>query len=432
MMAADTKMLENLDTDCDAKPVEWEKRTKMRNDEIAAIHDTVKLLSNDDALDTFKGSMTAGSGDNAAFLQLSNGATTEAQKRLQQARDATALLKDMPGVRPEVRFLELALSGKKVDFSKVTKMINEMISNDEKAQTNDNDNKKHCKDQFHKTESKKQKLGRKISDQEADKADRIEKMDTLQAEIKDTTEEIKALDVLVKEAKAERKKQNAEYTEEYAGKQSASEILQFAKKRLNEFYNPTGEGLSLASVANQKLSDMTMKMNPVPTKSLFKVLDSRTPGVTFLQVAEASNKRMGDSNKVVKMFNVMLNDLKVEMVEMKHEESNSQQAYEKVVDQSAKKRATYVKSLTVKENAKADGEEVHVRKNKELEATGAEAEANAGTIKHLHEECDWLLENMEVRRAERTAEVDGLNKAKAVLGGSDYSLVQNHAFLGRR
>jgi len=42
----------------------------------------------------------------------------------------------------------------------------------------------------------------------------------------------------------------------------------------------------------------------------------------------------------------------------------------------------------------------------------------------LHEECDWLLKYYGERKSARSGEIDALGKAKAVLSGADYSLVQ--------
>merc|ERR1719440_685088 len=45
-------------------------------------------------------------------------------------------------------------------------------------------------------------------------------------------------------------------------------------------------------------------------------------------------------------------------------------------------------------------------------------------IQSLHNECDWLIQYFDVRKDARASEVDALEKAKAVLSGADYSLVQ--------
>jgi len=42
----------------------------------------------------------------------------------------------------------------------------------------------------------------------------------------------------------------------------------------------------------------------------------------------------------------------------------------------------------------------------------------------LHQDCDWLLSNFDTRQSARAGEIDALGKAKDVLSGADYSLLQ--------
>jgi hypothetical protein len=48
-------------------------------------------------------------------------------------------------------------------------------------------------------------------------------------------------------------------------------------------------------------------------------------------------------------------------------------------------------------------------------------------IGSLHGECVWLLMYFDVRKEARTGEIDSLKKAKAVLSGADFSLVQTRS-----
>merc|ERR1719217_1180619 len=64
-MAKDKKFLADLEKNCVIKAKEWEEIKKMRQEELIAIADTIKILNDDDALELFK--KTAGS---ASFLQL--------------------------------------------------------------------------------------------------------------------------------------------------------------------------------------------------------------------------------------------------------------------------------------------------------------------------------------------------------------------------
>merc|ERR1719216_531809 len=92
--------------------------------------------------------------------------------------------------------------------------------------------------------------------------------------------------------------------------------------------------------------------------------------------------------------------------------------------ESAEKRASDSKSLADKESAKADLESKALKLKEEESATMKEVLGAAETLKNLHLECDWLVNNFEVRKEARAGEVDALKKAKAVLSGADYSLIQ--------
>jgi len=450
MVAADQEMLKNLNAECTDKPVEQEERTKMRNDEVAAIHDTVKLLSNDDALDVFKATLPSAAG---AFLQLASGSMKTIQKRLNDAHLAADILKKDPTTksRPELHFLELALMGKKVDFGKVTKLIDDMIALTNKENVDDIAKKKYCKVELHKTEVKGQAIGRNIKEQSANQDDRTEKLTALVEEIKNMQSEIVALDQLTKDTEKERKSQNAEYSETMSGKTAAKEILNFAKTRLNKFYNPgshaTEKSLSFAAQphyapkAAEVDEDSKLEWheaNPVISKDLLKVLDKREPATqgTMLISTEISTTdltelyRYRDSRKVTDMMNQLINEVTNEMAVAKHEEETTQKQYETVVSDSAKKRATYVKSLNGAQNAKADNEQSKTLEDEALAGSKAERLANKATMKQFHDECDWMMANFDLRASARSEEADSLKKAKAVLHGADYGalLLQEEAF----
>merc|ERR1719281_1666655 len=61
---------------------------------------------------------------------------------------------------------------------------------------------------------------------------------TLAEEIKALTDGIMKLDKSVLEATMQRKKENEEYTELMASNTAAKQLIDFAKNRMNKFYNP--------------------------------------------------------------------------------------------------------------------------------------------------------------------------------------------------
>merc|ERR1719387_2132699 len=112
------------------------------------------------------------------------------------------------------------------------------------------------------------------------------------------------------------------------------------------------------------------------------------------------------------------------MLAAEMEEKDAQDDYQKLMAESSEKRATESKDLTDKKTAKADGEANLQALEDTKAATGTELQATKQYIADLHKECDFLLENYDKRKTARASEIDAMGKAKAVLNGADYSLVQ--------
>merc|ERR1719352_1468216 len=94
------------------------------------------------------------------------------------------------------------------------------------------------------------------------------------------------------------------------------------------------------------------------------------------------------------------------------------------MEDSTEKRADDTKTMADKSAVKADTEADLVKNEESLAAKKNEEMANDMYIMNLHAECDWLIENFDARKEARNTEIDGLKKAKAVLSGADYALVQ--------
>merc|ERR1740121_3369741 len=133
------------------------------------------------------------------------------------------------------------------------------------------------------------------------------------------------------------------------------------------------------------------------------------------------------------MVDMLVADLDKEMQEMDVEEKDAQADYETYIADSADKRAADSQSVEEKEAAKAAAGEALGKAKLEKKSKTKEAMATAMLLRDLHLECDWLLGNFETRKEARAGEVDALKKAKAVLSGADYALLQtSRHFLARR
>merc|ERR1719213_1009132 len=131
-----------------------------------------------------------------------------------------------------------------------------------------------------------------------------------------------------------------------------------------------------------------------------------------------------ESGGVLAMMDMMVSDLDKEMTQAKLEEDDAQGDYEKTMSDAADKRAKDTQDLTDKKAAKASMEEELQAHTDAKKASETELKATMDYIQTLHNDCDFLLEYYQERKDARAGEIDAIGKAKAVLSGADFSLLQ--------
>merc|ERR1719277_2886140 len=125
------------------------------------------------------------------------------------------------------------------------------------------------------------------------------------------------------------------------------------------------------------------------------------------------------------MLDLLIKDLDKELTEAETSEKDAQSDYAQLMKDSSAKRTTDVRVLAAKTSAKADAEADLQAHTDAKAAGGQELMAIAKYIASLHAECDWLLQYFDARSEARAGEVESLKRAKAVLSGADYSLLQS-------
>jgi peptidoglycan hydrolase CwlO-like protein len=417
-LAEDKQFLADLEKSCATKQGEWDERCKLRTEEILAIADTIKILNDDDALELFKKTLPG----SASLLQVK--VTSKEMKQM-----ALETLKGVKG-KVGIDLISLALKGKKVSMEKVIKMVDDMVVLLGEEQEADDAKKEQCEKDIDETEDKHKELNVQIADLEKATAETKEAIATLGDEIVALTEGIKNLDKQVAEATETRKEEHEDYVVELAANNAAVEILGFAKNRLNKFYNPKMyKAAPKRELTEEERVTLNMGGTLAPTAAPGGIAGT---GVALAQGAPppppetfgAYSKKSEESNGVMAMIDALVGDLEKEIQEMEFEEKDAQSEYEEFIEDSANKRATDSKSLTDKESAKADAEANLIKLEDETKAKMTENMNVMESLKDIHLDCDWLLQNFDTRKEARTGEVDALKKAKAVLSGADFSLIQ--------
>jgi len=412
----DEKFLKDMEKNCATKTAEWEEIVKTRSEELLALADTIKVLNDDDALELFKKTLP---GASASFMQVTASSEALRQKALAKLMAARGAFKND---RPHFDFVALAIKGKKIGFDKVIKMIDEMVGTLKKEQMDDDHKKEYCAAQFDLADDKKKGLERKTSDLETTISDAKDGIATLKTEIETLEDSIKALDKSVQEATEQRKEEHEDFTELMAGDSAAKELLGFAKNRLNKFYNP--KLYKAPPKVEEEVSFVQIREHRA------RSIDAPPPAP---EAPGAYKKKGEESSGVIAMIDLIVKDLDKEMTEAETAEKDAQEDYEGMMKDSADKRAEDTKMLTDKDATLADLSSSLEGHKEDKVSTDKELGATLMYINSLHAECDWLLQYFDVRKEARDSEIDALGKAKAVLSGADFSLVQTSAqkFLAR-
>jgi chromosome segregation ATPase len=359
--------------------------------------ETIQLLNDDDALELFKKTLPS---SDSSFIQVMG---------LEVRARALAIIKNAQTAsgpaRQNLDFIGLALRGKKVGFEKVIKMIDDLVALLKNEQVDDNNKKEYCGVQFDQADDKKKTLERSVSDSKTAIADAEEGLATLKAEIEAYTQGIIALDKSVAEATQNRKDENSEYKELMSSNSAAKELINVAKNRLQQFYNP-------------KLAKATPSVVLISAHEQGNDAPKAPEGVGEFKAKSEEN------NGVVAMMDLLVRDLDKEMTEAETSEKDAQADYEQTMQDSKVKRADDSKALGDRKSAKADMEARLEGHTDALNSDETSLHATNKLISSLHGECDWLLQYYGERKEARNGEIDALGKAKAVLSGADYSLLQ--------
>merc|ERR1719265_2908742 len=244
------------------------------------------------------------------------------------------------------------------------------------------------------------------SDAVADLADQIA---TLQQDIKD-------LDKSVATATEQRKEEHADFTESTQLNEAAVQLVGKAKNRLQKFYNPT---LFVAAPKTER--SMEQKIVDAGTFAQIQLHRSQDEDqddtVSFVAAPyQKSEKSAG----VLGLMDMMVREIETDMKDAEYEEKTSQSDYAKLMEESQATRTANSKGIVTKTASKAEMEAKLDTAKETMTATVTDLDLIAATLGDLHMQCDYLLQNYDLRKEARANEVESLKTAKAILSGADF------------
>jgi len=413
---ADTeKFITQLATECKTKEGEWAEKCKVRAEEVKAISEAISILNDDDALDVFKKARGASFvQEQLGFLQKSNSLASKAQKA--QAIIAAAAGKTNKAPLKVLLYtlnsqLKMSSKGKSRGLESVIKMIDDMVVLLGKDQSDDDKSKTFCEDELEKTTDEQTAATEKKAQVEAEISEATDAVAALADEIATLEQDIKDLDKLVAQATETRKEEHEDFTEATQLNEAAVGLVEKAKNRLQKFYNPT-----LYKAPPKTEMNMEEKIIDAGTFVQIKAHDEDDSDDSFGNQYKKSEKSAG----VIGLMDMMVKEIETDMKDAAYEEKTAQSDYAKLMSDSEETRAASSKGIVSKAASKATLEGKLEAAKEAHTAVSTDLDLIAATLGDLHMQCDFLLQNYDLRKEARTNEIESLKNAKAILSGANF------------
>mmetsp|Transcript_40008 Transcript_40008/g.95971 ORF Transcript_40008/g.95971 Transcript_40008/m.95971 type:complete len:620 (+) Transcript_40008:3-1862(+) len=404
-LSENEKFLAGLSIQCDTKTKEFEERVGTRNQELVAIAEAIKMLNDDDALDLFKKALpTPGQPKDWATL-LQTGRDSPSAKAVKFLQQTAKQADSVSGV--QLKLISMMLKSNKVNFSKVLKMIDDMVVRMDIEQKDDDKHREWCQEEFRNKEAEEKMTSNKIEDLTTEIDEGAEEVSNLNDELAASKDRIAELETTVAQATDQRKKENAEYVQTQAELSQAKQLLEKVKNRLMKFYN-------------KALYKEPEKTDEERIEANFSLLQRRNrqepkaPETWEGGYEKKQNKQQG----VTVLMDMLIKDLDKDLTEGQKDEEAAQKEYEDLMEESKKKRARESAAITDKTAAKNELDARLLDSKDSKKVTEEQLMSVKAYISDVHKSCDFLLDNYNFRKEMRAKERDNLKAAKAALQGA--------------
>jgi len=420
---------------CEEKSKEWTARRAMRAEEVSAISEAVTILNDDDALDIFKKALpsalvettsTESKRRQMGFLAVNKGGKAGRLQKAQAIVDSATKIYKSTALELLSYNLKSALKqGSKQpagqeEFGTVTHIIDDMISVMEAEGEDDEKHRDNCKEELATNESEKASVQDTADNVASTVSELTDSIKTTADDIATLGDEITKLDASVALATVNRKTEHAEYTEALTLNEAAVQLIGKAKNRLQKFYNPAlhkpepKEELSAEDRIYSNLGGEAASLIQI-SKHTAKVAPPVAP-----ETWGAYQPAGGKSGGVMALMDMLVQELKSDMQAAKHDEETAQRDYDNLMAESRTTRQQNSKSIVDKEATKSELE-AKLEEAKENQALTADELNNINQyLSEVHNSCDFLLQNYDLRREARHNEIESLKNAKAVLMGAKF------------
>jgi hypothetical protein len=398
-LEADQGFLVNMKKDCQSEDEQYKARSKTRSEELVALAETLKILSEDMSRDLF--------GKTVTLLQISGSAgkkavSYSAERAAAEDRAVERVMQRLAVVARRNKNWALASLAVRVRldaFTKVKEVMDKMLVELQKQQKEEYEKREFCNKAIDQTEDEI-KVGMNT------KEDLDEKHTFLVNTLEELARDIEALKkdeaemvVSLKQAGEMRKQENEVYQTSITDQRATTNILNKALKRLQLFYTP-GNKTELVEVRAHS-QEPGRAVAPRPDTPSDYAKSAGAGGVLQLIMKIIENSEVGEK-------------------ELEMDEQRAQELYAEFV-RTATATIQADRDAIAEKSALAAETEAEKSETQEAQLGNDQNLAKLGELlKAHHLDCDWLLQYFDVRQKARAEEMDAITDAKAVLSGADF------------
>jgi len=385
----DEKILATLGQSCASSEEEFQARQGSRSEELAALRETIKILTEDDARSLF--------GKTMSFMQVSASTRVVSDQSSRVDAAASSIL-DVAMAHKDMVLASLSMRVRLDSFTVVIKAIDGMIAQLKQEQADEVVRHDTCLKDLDTNDDnlKANRNEHRLLSNSMQEAQSQE--ETLQNEKEGFESRLKEEREQSKKAGLDRKEENLVYQQSVADQRLTVFILHKAEARLHAFYAPKPSLLSAKASA---------VLEPPPD-----------------QGAASTYEKSGTAPGVLQLLASIISDATKEEATLVKTEQHAQDVY-----------AAYVKDSNQLMTALISNIEAHTQSILDTQATIAEFKESLETVdvQHddlnkvkadTHSECDFTLKYFQVRQGARSEEWTALENAKAILRGSDFDVAQ--------
>lgn len=384
-ISATTTFLENLKTTCADINSQWTKREAERSNEIQAVQEAINILTDDDNREKLVKGMAV------SFIQMNSLMSHSQATRIR----VVDLLQKAARRSPDNAALsQLAASAKLDAFVKVKKAIDDMMAQIEKQIGEEVQTKHDCTKKFKKNDRQQEKNTMKLQAIGFAMEDLKTSISQKEETIAKAQEAIANTKTSMLQAGQDREEENTVFQQMVLEQRETVKILQQAEAKLKSYYDKP-----VATLVQESSDDM-------------ESLAQQTPPGSFKDYTKNTG-----SNSVLTLLGKIISEAQDLVATGKADELSGQQSYETLImDSNAAIEAENGKIVGL-QSAIADDQESYQTSRGDQRLKEKRATFLTSTRKNLHEECDFLVTNFDVRQTAQKSEVEALRQAKAILSG---------------